>query len=57
MTQITNQRLAENEESIKLNNEKVTAAELNEALTNLKPNERIVETNDHNFFVVERLFG
>ena len=57
MTQITNQRLSENEESIKLNNEKVTAAELNEALTKLKPNERIVETNDHNFFVVERLFG
>ena len=58
MTQVRNQKFNENEtDNFKLNNNTVSVNEINEALDNLKPNERIIETDNHNFFIVERLFG
>lgn len=47
----------ENRETVKLNNQEVTSTELREALDKLQPNQRIVETQKNNFFIIERMRG
>lgn len=47
----------DNKGTVKLNNQEVTSTELREALESLQPNQRIVETQKNNFFIVERMRG
>lgn len=42
--------------SIRLDNQVVTTGQFNETLKGLKRNQRIVEVDDHDFHIVERLF-
>ena len=46
-----------NDQQIKLDNKEVSVGQFNEALKGLKSNQRIVEVDDHDFHIVERLFG
>lgn len=58
MTTYRTTELKENkkEQSIKLDNQEVSVNQFNEALKNLKNNQRIVEVDDHDFHIVERFF-
>jgi hypothetical protein len=49
--------MSDKEDRIKLNNQEVTSTELREALNSLQPNQRIVETQKNNFFIIERMKG
>jgi len=50
--------LNENEEvKVKLNNEDISVKDFNHTLESLKPNQRIIETSDHNFHLIERMRG
>lgn len=58
MSTYTTQPLKESEHrTVKLDNQEVTAQEFNETLESLKPNQRIIETSDQNFHLVERMFS
>ena len=45
------------EKKVKLNNEDISIKDFNTTLESLKPNQRIIETSDHNFHLVERMQG
>jgi len=61
MSQFFTEKLNENENSeskvVKLNNQDVSVNEFNRTLESLKPNQRILETSDRNFHIVERIQG
>ena len=46
-----------NENTIKLDNKEISLKEFNEIVDNLKPNQRLIETQDKSFHIVERLRG
>lgn len=43
--------------TIKLNNDMVTPDEFNEVVENLKSNQRLIETRDGGYHVIERIRG
>lgn len=45
------------EQKISLDNKEISAEEFNRTLENLKPGQRILESSDNNFHLVERLQG
>ena len=51
--------LNENDEkkTVRLDNEDVSIKDFNKKLESLKPNQRIIETSDYNFHLVERMNG
>ena len=58
MTDFKMNRLDESEMStVKLDNEDVSVSDFNKTLESLRPGQRILETNDRNFHIVERLRG
>lgn len=58
MTDFKMNRLDESETStIKLDNEDVSVSDFNKTLESLRPGQRILETSDRNFHIVERLRG
>lgn len=42
---------------IKLDNKEISVQEFNETLENLKPNQRIIETKEDSYHLVERMFS
>lgn len=58
MTDFKMNRLDESETStVKLDNEDVSVSDFNKTLESLRPGQRILETSDRNFHIVERLRG
>ncbi len=58
MTDFKISRLDESEMStVKLDNEDVSVSDFNKTLESLRPGQRILETSDRNFHIVERLRG
>ena len=58
MSNYTTQPLKESEErKVKLDNQDITVKEFNEKLEELKPNQRIIETSEQNYHLVERMFS
>lgn len=58
MSSYTTQPLKESEErTVKLDNQDITVKEFNEKLEELKPNQRIIETSEQNFHLVERMYS
>lgn len=53
--QTTSLKESENK-TVKLDNQEVSVAQFNETVNNLKSNQRIIETGDHDFHLVERLY-
>lgn len=51
--------LNENDEkkTVRLDNRDVSVQDFNKRLESLKPNQRIIETSDYNFHLVERMNG
>lgn len=51
-------KLNESEDStVMFNDEKVTVKDFNEAISNLKGNQRVVETSEKSYHLVERMQG
>ena len=51
-------KLNESEDStVMFNDETVTVKDFNEAISNLKSNQRVVETSEKSYHVVERMQG
>lgn len=50
-------KLKEDERKIKLDNEEMSVSDFNRRLEGLKPGQRILESSDDNFHIVERLKG
>lgn len=51
-------KLNESEDStVMFNDEKVTVKDFNEAISNLKSNQRVVETSEKSYHLVERMQG
>lgn len=58
MTDFKMNRLDESETStVRLDNEDVSVSDFNKTLESLRPGQRILETSDRNFHIVERLRG
>lgn len=45
------------ERTVKLDNNDISIQDFNNKLESLKPNQRIIETSDYNFHLVERMQG
>lgn len=58
MNNIRREPISESEiRTVKLDNNNVSVKEFNETVESLKPNQRIIETSDNNFHLVERMFS
>lgn len=58
MTDFKMNKLNESEmNTVKLDNEDISVSDFNKTLEGLRPGQRILETSDRNFHIVERLRG
>lgn len=45
------------DKKVKLDNQEITVREFNEKLENLKPNQRVVETSQDSYHLIERMYS
>lgn len=58
MMQYQTTKLEENDErKVYLDNEQIPVSQFNNKLESLKKNQRVVESSDNNFHIVERMFS
>lgn len=58
MTDFKMNKLNESEmNTVRLDNEDISVSDFNKTLEGLRPGQRILETSDRNFHIVERLRG